>query len=813
MENRPADQVQQHTQPSQTSQPSQPSQTAQTAQPTEQAGQAPQPAQQTQAAQQAQEMQELQHLQQAQQQAKDKYAAIFGDIKITEAGIRAVKMNDIAAGGGSRAELLNILTGMMDETIQLLYIVPSEHEAIALMSFVDRGLLELVKDDLKLDNKMMITTWKVLQTLLDIKALPEKLVLILDPSLMPLTVDMEIASGMAWVWFADLVNRFTESDRKEDIKVTAFYLTSPVQPWCIIPQAPGEKSWQTYQIDNFGCRTAAFDIVEADANEFDSFELTMKKFLLDVCQSSNDGNAGPGYAGDIDSGPPKTLLCIMSQMTFNTAMDLVDPGCRQMVYEKLMIYVVDLTKQPKDWNTTAQKFQVRGPSLFPGRVLLLDPRIGIMYKLPTITHAFICNIYSLPRYDCKLRRPVTFVPNISTVRQFQQHLQLISGLHTPFLKEVHACTLPRGLPGLAPPQMIWCPSSTTNLTQLLLEAHLAWPGKTLAEMPIEILPEPSALIESTRRLRWFGCIDKNGLLHPQVPSKLKEILSHVPDFNLAMLISGINVLDTPPRIAKVVIQMALLLYHKPENVLRYVPEEDDDRMDDSNEELDTSNVDLDDLDGVNEKQLGSSECARKGLLWRAWACMNKPRQHKASKKNADLETDVIKWETVVPEFEINRNLVHKIRQEAQTIGELIGYHDCHQGVGKLTDDNVFDVEVHLARAFIFDIAIFAHPSEVSPAISTTTAVDFLTALPLDFETRKTDVFFTPPEEDSISKNICYAIVFELSVLPEGEVATILSELFISSAAVSKAALYFTKERPLSARGANGGIMSALRGDL
>lgn len=89
--------------------------------------------------------------------------------------------------------------------------------------------------------------------------------------------------------------------------------------------------------------------------------------------------------------------------------------------------------------------------------------------------------------------------------------------------------------------------------------------------------------------------------------------------------------------------------------------------------------------------------------------------------------------------------------------------------------------------------IFLPPSTWSNSIVTTTALGFHTSLKLSFKFRKRDVFFTPLDEDSIKKNSYYAIVFKLRMSSGNDVPNILSELFISSGAVSKAALSFTKE--------------------
>lgn len=789
MKNPPEDQVQQHEQPSEASQASQALQTSQTARHTHLAPtveQVQQPSVQTQPTQAQQTWHSQQH-------TRGKDGAKLNDIKITEAGVRAVKMNDIAAGGEARAEMLNILAGMMDESIQLLHVVPSEHEAIALMSFVDEGLLEVVKDDMRLSNKTMIATWKVLRTLLDTNALPEKLVLILDPSLMPTTVDMQIALGMVWLWNKDLVKRFGDSDETEHIKVTVFYLTSPFQPWRMIPWKSANRWWQTYQIDKFGCRPHVFDIVEGTIDELESIRTTVLKFLDDVFSSWNDRNTDPEHADGLDPGPQKTLLCITPEIFFNAAMDSFSPDCRAIIDKAIKTYVVGFTEKPREWEDTAETLRKRVAGAVQPRLLLLDPRIGIMHKLPTITHAFICNISELPQYVCNFRRPIHVAPNNTTWRQRQQYIDFLNGSHTNLLNKVYMAVGSQGLPNAVPLRAGWSPSVTSELTQLLLEAHLTWPKLRLVDMPIEPLPDSSATQESLRRLKWFGYINRHGVLHPETPSKLKEVLRHVPDFNLAMLITGINLVDTPPKIAKVVIQIALLLHHKPENFLRCVAEEEDGRMDKSNEASEKSAVDLDNLDAVNEIQLGSSECARKGLLWRAWACLNRTFQRKASKKAA-LLSDSGNWVVQVLDFEVNYHLFYKIREEAQAIGNLLGIEQCHEWVGKLTNDDVFDVEVHLARAYIFDLAMFVPPTMLSNHIVTTTAIDFHSSLKLNFESRKRDVFFTPPDEDSIRNHRCYAIVFELRMFPGNDVPSILSELFISSGAVSKAALSFTKKR-------------------
>lgn len=81
----------------------------------------------------------------------------------------------------------------------------------------------------------------------------------------------------------------------------------------------------------------------------------------------------------------------------------------------------------------------------------------------------------------------------------------------------------------------------------------------------------------------------------------------------------------------------------------------------------------------------------------------------------------------------------------------------------------------------------------SNSIIIITALNFYTSLKLSFEFRKRDIFFIPLDKNLIRKNFYYVIIFKLRMSLGNNVPNILSELFISLRAISKAALSSRKE--------------------
>lgn len=556
---------------------------------------------------------------------------------------------------------------MMDDNAQrMLYILPHVNEIDALQAvfdedFCDKYDFHVVHDQLKEGSKVSFATHKTLQVLLKNEALPDQLVVVLDASAMPITVDMEIAVALFQEWIEKLSRRVDGSSEEDSpsgqtVNVVAFCTTSAYE----------KCSWTRQLVQNDKTKVTAVQGLRPQLPEhkvcsgegLTVFSECLEQFAQAAIQGYHAWRqANPDPDAKYTS---MVLLCIMKETVFNEGM-LPHESMRQ----HLGFYAIDHAKPSVAWLETTNDHVCDSICAFTMKpmcwnIVLLDPDIGIVYPMPTITDVYIDDTQLSSLYDADLRRVIAPRLDYVTTEHLYRHLGLFESLE---IHSLSSFTLSNAL--LTHPQRCpWTPATTSEVPTVLLTAHCTWPTKLLDHMPLRFL-EQYAVADSVRHLEWYG-IMRNRNMNQDLREKLMELLEHVPsNFNVVMLLLGIHTLEPSSKAARAIIQMALLLKYGPDRLMRCTIErktknakDKDDGDSDSGHDSSKSRV----FEHLARGYLPGVENVRQGRLLQAWVCLNKTLSLKWY-QDKQVETDTVKWVELVDGFEVEWRLVHHIERE------------------------------------------------------------------------------------------------------------------------------------------------------
>lgn len=633
------------------------------------------------------------------------------------------------------------------------------------------------------DDRIVLSTFGGLQDLLQQERVPTELVIIIDFSRQPLTVKMEIATGLIRAHMEEL------AESSPDAKLTTFFTQSAYQTCAWMQAWAASRTIQTSTIKHFGAVAPTFyqlpsllpEHVEY-LNPFSTLEMAIARFELVVAQKAKTElqkfirYMEGGSWGPVPVSKPPVMLCVIQEDLFTNFFNSYLEDDEH--HKRLGVLKINYRMKPSNWGQALNSARTSRTTEGFGWIVVLDPSIGILPPLPQITNVFVHTQITRELYNRSLARVVWSAPVEFTNAQLWEQLSLLRGSNMAALQTVDfECLAPEdGKPEMVgkSPGIPSSPAATRELMWLLFEAHRVWPKKKREQMIRDTAPDAAAYVETMRRLSWFGLMKNGETACPEMSAKIARLLEHeqLPDFKLALMLFRIDV-NKEPVVTQALVEMAVLLLAAAPALL-----------------LDTQggstmqknpilrNMAIKEIyQRLGKKHLHCGGNIGKGTLFREWVALQLAYEDPRLPDVDENQNQQVML-SLAAGLEIDLTVAKTMQRYSADVCEALGVQPRPDGIIiQLTEEQILQIETHLACAYVFDLAIVTgtEPSSGRPvgyALATGEGLAF-----------SIDSRFPPPTTHPITGSGRFAIVFNPHSYDLDHVHQVRHKLDVSTRAV------------------------------